>query len=124
MGRPQHSRYMRRSRSAVVSSDGLRWRLLLTLLFFCVVLSLVCAAIFGYVIPIADYRFNNTFIGAAHLPPGAIAVLLFILLLLNPILRAFSRRAMLTRNGSTTEAGFDVASKPPGLERSPPLKGL
>ena len=79
---------------SVVENGGVTWR--------AVVLSLLCAAIFGYVIPIADYRFNNTFIGAAHMPPGAIAVLLFILLLLNPILRLFSKRALLTRNETLT----------------------
>jgi hypothetical protein len=41
-----------------------------------VVLSLVLAVFFGYIIPLVDVKLSNTFLGAAHLPPGAIAVLL------------------------------------------------
>jgi hypothetical protein len=73
-----------------VRDRGVTWR--------AVILSLVFAGAFGYVIPIVDYRFNNTFIGAAHLPPGAIAALLIVLLLVNPLLQVLARRKSLSRN--------------------------
>ncbi len=62
-------------------------------------LSLVLAALFGWVIPIVDFKFSNTFLGAAHLPAGAIAVLLVLLLLVNPLLRFLSRRRVPFANG-------------------------
>ncbi|HEX8235809.1 MAG TPA: DUF6785 family protein [Abditibacteriaceae bacterium] len=67
-----------------------------------VVISLLLAALFGYAIPIVDYKFSNTFLGAAHLPAGAIAVLLFLLLVLNPILNLLSHRLTLSRNETLT----------------------
>src|SRR5688500_16011096 len=50
-----------------------------------VALSLALAGLFGYIIPLIDVRFANTFLGAAHLPPGAVAVLLAVVLLINPL---------------------------------------
>jgi hypothetical protein len=67
-----------------------------------VLFSLMLAALFGYVIPIVDYRFTNTFIGAAHLPPGAIAVLLLMLLVINPLLKLVSHRLAFSRNETMT----------------------
>ncbi len=67
-----------------------------------VVLSLLLAAMFGYVVPTVDYRFTNTFLGAAHLPAGAVAVLLAILLVVNPLLKLASRRYGLSRNEMLT----------------------
>lgn len=72
-----------------------------------VVLSLFLAALFGYCIPIVDYKFSNTFLGAAHLPAAAVAVLLTLVLVIKPLLgfiasrthgswRAFSRNEVLT----------------------------
>ncbi|MBV9863737.1 MAG: hypothetical protein JO316_00150 [Abitibacteriaceae bacterium] len=55
-----------------------------------VALCLALAAVLGYVIPIIDVKLSNTFLGAAHLPPGAIAVLLIILLVINPLVRLLS----------------------------------
>jgi hypothetical protein len=66
------------------------------------VLSILLAATFGYVIPIIDFKFNNTFLGAAHLPVGAAGVLLLLLLVVNPLLRWLSRSAALSRNESLT----------------------
>ena len=43
-------------------------------------LCLVIAAVFGVVIPYNDYKFSNTYLGATHMPPGAIAALLLLLL--------------------------------------------
>jgi hypothetical protein len=63
-----------------------------------VVLCLALAVFFGYVIPIIDVKLQNSFLGAQHLPAGAIAVLLVMLLVVQPILRFFSRRQMLSRN--------------------------
>lgn len=50
-------------------------------------LSLALAFLFGYLIPIVDMKMRNTFLGATHLPPGAIASLLVLLLVVNPLLR-------------------------------------
>ena len=69
---------------------GVTWR--------AVLLSLLLAAMFGYVVPTVDYRYSDTFLGAAHLPVGAIAVLLALLLVVNPLLKLASARAALGRN--------------------------
>ena len=45
-----------------------------------VVLSLLLAVFFAYVIPVIDYKFFNTFLGATHLPPGAVGALILLLL--------------------------------------------
>ncbi|MDQ3815737.1 MAG: hypothetical protein M3347_17625, partial [Armatimonadota bacterium] len=63
-----------------------------------VLLCLALAAFFGYTIPVIDYKFFNTFLGATHLPPGAIAVLLVLLLIVNPLLGLLSRRLRFSRN--------------------------
>ena len=63
-----------------------------------VALSLLLAVFFGYLIPIIDVKMSNTFLGATHLPPGAIAVLLFLLLVLNPLLRLLSNKLQFSRN--------------------------
>jgi len=66
--------------------------------FRVVALSLALAVLMGYVIPIVDRKFSNTFIGAQHLPPGAIAVLLALLLIINPVMRLIGRRFAFSRN--------------------------
>jgi hypothetical protein len=63
-----------------------------------VMLSLALAFFMGYVIPIIDLKLSNTFLGAKHLPPGAIAVLLVLLLLIGPLLRLFGQRYAFSRN--------------------------
>lgn len=63
-----------------------------------VILALLLAVIFGYTIPIVDVKLSNTFLGAAHLPPGAIAALLVLLLVVNPLLGLMSKRLRFTRN--------------------------
>ncbi len=65
-------------------------------------LSLFLAAMFGYIVPTVDYRFNNTFLGAVHLPAGAVAVLLAIVLVINPLLKLASRRFAMSRNETLT----------------------
>jgi hypothetical protein len=53
---------------------------------------------FGYAIPVIDYKFYNTFLGATPLPPGALAVLLLLMLVVNPLLGLLSRRLHFSRN--------------------------
>lgn len=67
-----------------------------------VVLCLGLAALFGYLIPIIDFKLFNTFLGATHLPPGAIAALLLLLLVVNPLLRLISKSWAFTRNETLT----------------------
>jgi hypothetical protein len=65
-----------------------------------VLLSLALAAFFGYIEPLIDLGLSNTYLGATHFPPGALGVLL-LLLVLNLPLRwcgaklALSRQEML-----------------------------
>jgi hypothetical protein len=61
-------------------------------------LSIALAVVFGYIDPIIDVKLSNTFLGAAHLPPGAVAVLLILLLVANPLGRLISRRLAFSRN--------------------------
>ncbi len=67
-----------------------------------ILLSLLLAAMFGYVVPTVDYRFTNTFLGGAHLPAGAVAVLLALILVINPLLKMASKRLALSRNETLT----------------------
>ena len=67
-----------------------------------VFLCLILAALFGYIIPIIDIKLQNSFLGAQHLPPGAIAVLLVLLLVVNPVLRLLSKRWTFSRNETLT----------------------
>jgi hypothetical protein len=67
-----------------------------------VVLCLALAVFFGYAIPIIDYKLFNTFLGATHLPPGAIGVLLILLLVVNPLLALVSKRLRFSRNETLT----------------------
>ena len=55
-------------------------------------LSLGLAFFFGYIIPIIDMKMRNTFLGATHLPPGAVAVLVILLLTVNPLLTLIARQ--------------------------------
>lgn len=55
------------------------------------------ATLFGLCIPIIDLKFGNAFLGAMHMP-AAVATLLLLLLVLNPLLGVLSRRAMLARS--------------------------
>ncbi len=63
-----------------------------------VFVSLALAALFGYCVPIIDYKFHNSFLGATHLPAAAVAVLLVMLLVVNPLLRMLGARAAFNRN--------------------------
>lgn len=70
--------------------------------FRVVALSLLLAFAFGYIIPIIDLKLSNTFLGAAHLPPGAIGVLLGMLLIVNPLLKLAGQRWAFSRNETLT----------------------
>lgn len=63
-----------------------------------VLVSLLLAAFFGYVVPVVDFKFDNTFLGANHLPVGAVGVLLVMLLVVNPLLKLLSWRLSFGRN--------------------------
>lgn len=63
-----------------------------------VVLSILLAVLFGYIIPYIDVYFSDTFLGAAHLPPGAIGALLVLLLVINPLLKVLSGKLAFRRN--------------------------
>lgn len=60
-----------------------------------VALCLGLAFLFGSLSPLIDHKLANTFLGATHLPPGAIAVLLLLLLVVNPLLKLVSARLAL-----------------------------
>ena len=57
-----------------------------------VILALVLAVVFGYALPVIDYKIQNTFLGGTHLPPGAVGVLLILLLVINPLLRVLFQK--------------------------------
>ena len=68
-----------------------------SLTFRVVVLCLLLAVFFGYVIPIVDVKMSNTFMGAQHLPPSAVGVLIVLLLIVNPLLRLLSKKSTFSR---------------------------
>ena len=67
-----------------------------------VILCLALALFLGYVIPVVDYKFSNTFLGATHLPPGALGALLILVLIINPVLRLVSKAWSFSRNEMLT----------------------
>ncbi len=67
-----------------------------------VALGLGLAIFFGYFSPIIDHKLSNTFMGATHLPPGAIAVILLLLVVINPLLKLLSARWAFHRNETLT----------------------
>ncbi len=70
--------------------------------FRVVLLCLALAAVLGYLLPVIDYKIYNTFLGAAHLPPGAVGVLLVLVGVINPLLRLISRKWAFSREESLT----------------------
>jgi hypothetical protein len=61
-------------------------------------LSVLLAAFFGYIEPCIDLKFSNTFLGATHFPPGAVGVLLLLVLVVSPLLRLAGKRFAFSRN--------------------------
>lgn len=58
-----------------------------------VLFSLFLAVLFGYCI----FQMSNTFVGTMHMP-AAVATLIALLLVINPLLGLFSKRAKFSRN--------------------------
>jgi len=46
----------------------------------------------GLIVPYMDHYMRGTFIGGQHLPPGAVFMLMMLVLIINPLLRLISRR--------------------------------
>ena len=67
-----------------------------------VIFSLLMAAVFGYALPVIDFKLLNTFLGAQHLPPGAVGTLIFLLIVANPLLGKLARKWRLSRNETLT----------------------
>lgn len=63
-----------------------------------VIFSLVMAVVFGYALPVIDFKLLNTFLGAQHLPPGSVGTLIFLLIVANPLLGKLAKRWRLSRN--------------------------
>ena len=70
--------------------------------FRVVALCLTLAVVFGYALPVIDYKIQNTFLGGSHLPAGAVGVLLILVLIVNPLLRLLRRTWALSRNEALT----------------------
>ena len=70
--------------------------------FRVVVICIALAFVLGYLLPVIDFKLLNTFLGGTHLPPGAIGALLILVLLVNPLVRAISKRLAFTRNEALT----------------------
>ncbi len=60
------------------------------------------AVVFGYALPVIDFKLHNTFLGAQHLPPGSVGTLIFLLVIANPLLGILSRKFRLSRNEALT----------------------
>jgi hypothetical protein len=88
--------------NADLVADGAMTRRDRGVTFRVVVICLLLAMLFGYAIPITNYKFENTYLGATHLPAGAIAALIFVLCILNPVLKLASKRWALSRNETLT----------------------
>jgi hypothetical protein len=62
-----------------------------------VVIGLLLSVALSLVIPYIDVFLSDTFLGSCHLPPGAVFVLLVLVLVVNPLLRLMHRRWPLNR---------------------------
>jgi hypothetical protein len=62
-----------------------------------VAIALLLAVAFGFIIPYVDVYLSDTFLGAQHLPPGAVFVLFLLLVVVNPLLGLLNQRWPLTR---------------------------
>ena len=70
--------------------------------FRVVALCLILAVVFGYALPVIDYKLQNTFLGGSHLPAGAVGVLLALIVVINPLLKLLRRKWELSRNEALT----------------------
>lgn len=87
-------RYQNPARASEAASGELQNGITGRVVILCLLLSLF----FGYVIPVVDLKLYNTFLGSTHLPPGGIAVLLALVLIVNPLLRALHHQWAFVRN--------------------------
>ncbi len=62
-----------------------------------VIVGLGFSIVFSFIIPYVDVFLSSTFLGAQHLPPGAVFALLFLVVVVNPLLRVLGRHAQFTR---------------------------
>ncbi len=62
-----------------------------------VAFSLLLTVVFALIIPVIDFKFQNTMLGASPLPPGAIGALLLLLLVVNPLLGLVSKQLRFSR---------------------------
>ncbi len=62
-----------------------------------ILIGLALSVVFSLIVPYVDVFMSDTFLGSCHLPPGAVFVLLVLVLVVNPLLRLISRRAPLSR---------------------------
>lgn len=62
-----------------------------------IAVGLVLSIAFSFIIPYVDVFLSDTFLGAQHLPPGAVFALLFLVLVANPLLKLLGRRLPFTR---------------------------
>jgi len=63
----------------------------------CIAVGLLLSVVFSLIIPYVDVFLSNTFLGAQHLPPGAVFALLFLVLVVNPLLKLLSPRLPFSR---------------------------
>ncbi len=63
-----------------------------------VILCLILALFFGYIVPLIDMKLSNSFLGATHFPAGALGALFVLVIVINPLLGLLSKRAKLRRN--------------------------
>ena len=70
--------------------------------FRVIAICIALAFLLGYIMPVIDFKLLNTFLGGTHLPPGAVGALLILVLLVNPIVRAVSKKLAFTRNEALT----------------------
>ncbi len=63
-----------------------------------VLLCLLLALFFGYIVPLIDMKLSNSFLGATHLPPGALGALFVLVIILNPLLGMVSKKLKFRRN--------------------------
>jgi len=62
-----------------------------------VVVGLLLSALFSVIVPYVDVYMSDTFLGSCHLPPGAVFVLLMLVLVVNPVLRLLGKRLAFDR---------------------------
>ena len=83
-GKPGHSNVF------YIAADG-------TITPRCIIVGLLLSVVFSFIIPYVDVYLSDTFLGAQHLPPGAVFMLFALVVLVNPLLRAIGKRLPFSR---------------------------